>query len=317
MAKSKNIFLENLEYYLLIPLIFIVRLLSLKTAFKIVSFGARMAFIVDRRHRNRAIQHILHSGIVNSEKSAQKLAFASFVHFAKIGVEIIKIDQYINPENISEYIKLTYVNPEAEKALKNAKAIIYAGAHYGNWEISGLGSSVLVRPIVSVMRPFDNKKIGDYIISKRRMFNQEVCDKNSAIKPLLKAISEGKAIGILSDQHAGSSVGVATTFFGHPARTHFSPAMLHIKTGASIFVGIARRLDDNFRYEISFTGPLELKNPTGTREKDMQKLAQMYTTGIENEIRKDPSQWVWCHRRWLNINRYGKATSIDSLSNFI
>lgn len=306
MAKGKNILLENLEYFLVFPLILLIRLLPLKTAFIIATFGAQMAFMTDRRHRNRAIQHILHSGIVDNEKDAIKLALASFVHFAKVGVEIVKIDQYINPENISEYIKLTYVNPEAEKGLKNAKAIIYAGAHYGNWEISGLGSSVLVRPIVSVMRPFDNKKIGDYIISKRSMFNQEVCDKNSAIKPLLKAIAEGKAIGILSDQHAGSAVGIETIFFGHPARTHFSPAMLHLKTGASLFVGIARRLDDNFKYEISFTGPLELKNPTGNREKDMQSLAQMYTTGIENEIRKDPAQWVWCHRRWLDINRYGK-----------
>lgn len=306
MPKKKYMLLENLEYYLVIPLIFIVRLLSLKAAFKIATFGARIAFIVDRRHRNRAIQHILHSGIVDNEKDAMCLALASFVHYAKVGVEIIKIDQYVNPENISKLMKFTYVNPEAEKALKNAKAIIYAGAHYGNWEISGLGSSVLIRPIVSVMRPFDNKKIGNYIISKRRMFNQEVYDKNSAIKPLLKAIAEGKAVGILSDQHAGSAVGVETTFFGHPARTHFSPAMLHLKTGAPIFVGIARRLDDNFKYEFSFTGPLELKNPTGNRKKDMQQLAQMYTTGIENEIRKDPTQWVWCHRRWLDINRYGK-----------
>lgn len=306
MAKSKNIFLENFEYCLVMPLIFMIRLLSLKTAFKIATFGAGVAFILDRRHRNRAIEHILHSGIVDNEKDATCLAFASFIHFAKVGVEIIKIDQYINPENISNYIKLTYVNPEAEKALKNAKAVIYAGAHYGNWEISGLGSSVLVRPIVSVMRPFDNKKIGNYIISKRRMFNQEVCDKNSAIKPLLKAIAEGKAVGILSDQHAGSAIGVETVFFGHPARTHFSPAVLHLKTGASIFVGIARRLDDNFKYEISFTGPLELKKSTGDREKDIQQLAQMYTTGIENEIKKDPTQWVWCHRRWLDINRYGK-----------
>jgi len=306
MAKEKNIFLENLEYYLVLPLILIVRLLSLKAAFKIVTFGACIAFLIDRKHRSRAIQHILHSGIVNNRKDAKKLALASFIHFAKVGVEIIKIDQYITPENISEYIKLTYVTPEAEEALKKAKAIIYAGAHYGNWEISGLGSSVLVRPIVSVMRPFDNKKIGSYIMSKRRMFNQEVCDKNSAIKPLLKAIAESKAVGILSDQHAGSAVGVETEFFGHPARTHFSPAMLHLKTGASLFVGVARRLDDNFKYEISFTGPLKLKNSTGDREKDTRQLAQLYTTGIENEIRKDPAQWIWCHRRWLDINRYGK-----------
>ena len=105
-----------------------------------------------------------------------------------------------------------------------------------NWEISGLACSILYKPILSVMRHFDNPKLGDYILSRRRQFRQTLQDKKSALKPLLKALKSHQAVGMLCDQHAGSLEGVETVFFGHPARTHASPALLHLKTGAPIIL---------------------------------------------------------------------------------
>ncbi|HJO96148.1 MAG TPA: lysophospholipid acyltransferase family protein [Victivallales bacterium] len=304
--KKKSLFVQNVEYFFILIFIGIIRYLPLKIAFKFSVFFSNIAYILDGHHRKRTIQHLMHAGVAKDIVEAKKIAKKNFNHFGKIFVEIVKIDQYLTPENIHEHITWKYMNEGGEEALQNPKGVIFAGAHYGNWEVSGLGASALLRPMLSVMRPFDNKKLGDYIRSKRTMFNQDVCSKENAIKHLLKALRAGKAVGILSDQHASTAEGVETIFFGHPARTHFSAALLQMKTGASLVQGIARRLNDNFDYEFVISGPFKLDKTTGDKMKDLQILTQKFTTALEVQIKQQPEQWVWCHRRWLDINRKKK-----------
>ncbi len=306
MAANKSVIIENIEYLGVILGAGILRLLPLKPAYKLAEFSARVVYAFDYVHKKRAIEHIIHAGLAKDRSEASKIALASFIHIAKVAVDTIKFDQFITAENIKSHIKFRYESEETEKTMYNAKASIFIGAHYGNWEVSGLASSILYRPILSIMRPLDNKKISQYFINKRKNFRQEVVSKDAASRAILKAIKDGKAVGIIADQHAGRSVGVETVFFGHPARTHTSPAILHLKTGAALVFGGAKRLDDNFNYEIFVYGPFELKESTGDINKDIQILTQMFTTAIEKEIRRDPTQWLWSHRRWLDLNRYGK-----------
>lgn len=306
MPKSKSIIIENLEYCGVLLGVKILRILPPKYAYKLANFAGKLVFALDFLHSKRAMEHLIHAGVATDKTSARKLAQATFIHAAKVAVDVIKFDQFITPENFAEHVKFVYRSKETQEAFKNAKSFIFIGAHYGNWEISGLGCSVLVRPILSIMRPFNNRKIGEYFTSRRKLFKQEVCSKEAAAKPIMKAIRDGKAVGILADQHAGSAVGVETIFFGHPARTHTSPAILHLKTGAVLLFGVAKRVDDNFNYEFILQGPFKIDKPSGNLDNDIKTLTQMFTSAMEEEIRREPTQWLWSHRRWLDLNRYGK-----------
>ena len=90
-------------------------------------------------------------------------------------------------------------------------------------------------------------------------------------------------------------------FFGHPACTHLTPAFLHFKTGASLIVGVAQRVGD-LRYRFIARGPFTIEK-SGDEMQDLQKLTQLFTSELEKIIKKSPEQWVWAHRRWLDINR--------------
>jgi KDO2-lipid IV(A) lauroyltransferase len=37
---------------------------------------------------------------------------------------------------------------------------------------------------------------------------------------------------------------------------------------------------------------------TGNEENDLVANTQLYTSFIEDAIRKHPTQWVWMHERW-------------------
>ncbi len=288
------------EFYFLEFCQFFIKLLPLKAAYKFMAFWGILAYYLDKHHRMRTIQHMMHAGIAKDLKSAKKLAMKNFIFISKICVEIIVFDKYLTPENIGDHMEWD-ITPEIKEVMHDPKGMILASAHYGNWEIAGLASSVLVRPIVSVMRPLDNPFVGKRLKEKRMMFNQELCDKKNALKALLKALRKGKAVGILSDQHAGGQEGVDTIFFGHPAKTHVTPAFLHFKTGAPLILGVAQRVGD-LKYRFVARGPFTVEK-TGNEMQDLQKLTQMFTTELEKIISENPEQWVWAHRRWLDINR--------------
>jgi KDO2-lipid IV(A) lauroyltransferase len=305
MKKKKNQLAINVEYFFFLLAMSAARMLPLKLCYKTAELGGRLFFIFDLRHRNRVIQHLLHAGIVKDRKEAILLGRKNFIHFAKIIVDIFVCRQFMKPENISEILKID--GPEISKELffspgKSKPAIIIC-AHFGNWEMAGQGYTISSGiPLMSVMRPFDNPRIGEYIIARRTGHTHEVCDKKGAVRPLFYALKKGSSVAILADQHAGTLEGVVVNFFGHPARTHSSPALLHLKTGIPILVLMPRRINDNFRFEFIISEPINVV-PTGNKEEDIKTIVQKYATEAEKIIARYPEQWMWAHRRWLDINR--------------
>jgi KDO2-lipid IV(A) lauroyltransferase len=159
--------------------------------------------------------------------------------------------------------------------------------------------------MVSVMRAMPNKKLTEYLLFKRAIFGQELCFKKFSFNILLKALRDGKSVGIMNDQHAGR-IGVDTIFFGHPAKTVSSAGLLHLKTGCPILIGIALRRDDNFNYDLILDGPIKLEKSTGSIDEDAKVITQMITSAIEKYVRQYPVQWIWTHRRWTDIYKKKK-----------
>jgi KDO2-lipid IV(A) lauroyltransferase len=306
MRGKKSTFLINFEYFFFRLAMNIVKILPLWLCFKIAELGGRLFFIFDRRHRNRTIQHLLHAGVVKTEAEAVALTRRNFIHFAKVGLEIFKCRQLMVRKNIAKI--LTISGSEKSKELffspdgKSVQSIVIC-AHFGNWEAAGQGITISSGiPLLSVMRPFDNPKIGDYINSRREGHTHEVVAKKGAVRPLLVALKKGYSIAVMADQNAGENEGVVVDFFGHPARTHSSPALLHLKTGVPILVLMPKRVSDDFKFEFILSEPI-IHSPSGDKEKDIRDITQKFTFEIEKTIRLYPEQWLWAHRRWLDINR--------------
>ena len=303
IKKKKSKILIWIEYYLFMLLYFTVRVIPLKAAYAINKFLFRILYVFDVKHRQRSIQHIMHAGLVENKREAAKLAKKSFSCFSQLMVEIIKSDQYYTPEKV----KVTGCQETIDKVFNpagNNQNVILVTAHYGNWEVAGTAIAQKTQiTMASIMRPFANPKIGELILKNRASDVHEMIDKAGGIKAILKALKENKIATFLVDQHASKKDGgVETIFFGEPCRTHSAPALIHLKTGVPIMPQLTRRVDDNFNFEC-MVGELIEYTPTGNKEEDVKKLAQMYTTALEKMIAEVPEQWMWTHRRWLNINR--------------
>ncbi len=269
---------------------------------------ASIFYFVDVPLRRRTVRNLLHAGVVKTEKEARHIARQTFISFFKLSLDIFKAKSRMIPEKINEILAID--GPESSKKLffptdgsKPAQVII-ACAHFGNWEVAGQAYSIRTGiPLMSVMRPFDNQLVGDYILARRAGNHHMVCDKHGGVRALLRALKQGSSISILPDQHAGTKDGgIVAQFFGHPARTHSTPAQLHLRTGIPLLVLLCRRVNDDFQFEFMISEPIVHK-PTGDAQADVLAVTQRMNDEIEAIIRKHPEQWLWAHRRWLDLDR--------------
>ncbi len=308
MADIKSKLKINIEYIFAVSIIKLVRLLPLQFLYFIARTIAPIFYKLDGKHRNRTIQHLLHSEVCKTELEAEKMAKINFLNLTKLALELFKMPQIVNPQTCRDHFTFKGSQKAIDMFFTQGQEHqgIMVTAHYGNWEILCCNFSVIFgRPITALMRLFDNPKIGEYIYQERsKDTKSELVPKEGGIRHILKALKKDHSILMLADQHAGGNAGIETTFFGHPAKTHTSPALLHLRTGIPIQVFLVRRVDDQANFEIICKDPI-IFTPTDDKDKDVQEITQLMTTQLEELIGDNPEQWMWCHRRWLDINRKG------------
>ncbi len=295
----------ELEYWLFLFAAALAGIPPLRAAYRIADICGRLIFRFNRKQKERVIQHLMHAGVAKDRGEAIEIGRRNFIHFAKLVVEIVVSPRYLKKDNLSDFVTIS--GPEESKRLffnpgKSRNCILIC-AHFGNWEMAGQAYTLLSGvPLLSVMRPFDNPRIGEYILGSRVGGMHTVCDKRGAFKPLLLQMKKSHSVAFLVDQHANAKEGVVTSFFGHPARTHKSPAVLHLKTGVPILLMMPRRASDDFKFELIISDPMIVK-PGGNPDEDVVRIMQMINDETEKVIRRYPEQWLWAHRRWLDINR--------------
>lgn len=304
--KQKPMWIKKAEFAVLKTVVTLIEKLSLKQAYALARFAGSTIYHLDFKHRNRAVTHILHSGIRTTRSEAKALAKLNCQHMVKVFVEIIKFPQIVTTENYKKYIAIEEDDKGFADYLsydRECTPVILASAHLGNWELAGTAFSMVTRnPLCSIMRPLENELIGNFFYSRRGTNGHTTVSKEKGVRPLLTALNSHQSIAIVSDQHASSKEGVEVTFCGHPARAHMTPSLLHLKTGIPILCTVLVRLDDDFHFKLTGHGPLIYK-PTGNKEADIKTVTQLYTELIEKTLRKYPDQWLWAHRRWLDCNR--------------
>jgi KDO2-lipid IV(A) lauroyltransferase len=169
-------------------------------------------------------------------------------------------------------------------------------AHLGNWEVLSVAHRLTPYGLSVVVRPLDAPWLDTVANRLRRRTGVETIDKRGALRPVLEALRRGRLIGILMDQNAARREGVFVDFFGHPASTNRSIALLALRTGAPIVPIFARRETGGLHRVI--IRPALAVPASNDGETALVELTARCTAEIERAIREAPEQWLWSHDRW-------------------
>jgi KDO2-lipid IV(A) lauroyltransferase len=247
------------------------------------------------RRRAIAIENILRAGLCQDHREARRIALASFRNFVAMVIEANAARRRVTSENWRQHVKLM-LSPEAETLLHQpGQGLLVASAHFGNWEVVARAVS-MVKPLSAIYRPFNNPYLDRAAHAGRSGANLHLISKFDA-NPMrfVQTLARGDILGIMMDQHAGKA-GVLVDFFGRPAWTTKTVALLHLTTRCPLLLAFARRTGP-LRYEVHVVGPLHHRR-TGDKEKDVFSITQALTHEIETIARAHPEQYMWGHRRW-------------------
>jgi KDO2-lipid IV(A) lauroyltransferase len=176
-------------------------------------------------------------------------------------------------------------------ARERGRGVLFATAHLGNWELSAFAHALLAQPMQVVVRPLDNRLIDRFVEQRRSSSGNTLIGKREFARPILKALRENQAVGILVDQNASADTGVFVPFFGVPACVNISFAKMAAHSGAAVIPGFAVWRETERAYILRFYPEVPI---TGDAAVDTAAIQH----ALELAIRQDPDQWLWIHRRW-------------------
>lgn len=262
----------------------------------------RLYYQLEKNRRKRAFGNIQASFPDMPDEDVRSLTKKSMEHMFQLFVaEGVQMPSLITPTTWQNYITFKNIDQIAQR-LAHKKPTIFITGHCGNWELLGYALSVLGYPIAALARPLDNHLINDWILGIRERYGLQIITKWGGVSVMQDLIKCNTNIGFIADQNAGDR-GMFVPFFGRLASTYKSIGLLAMRYEIPIAAVHAKRLDGQFKYEISttdFITPKEWK----AQEDPLYYITARYNRAIEQMIRDAPEQYLWLHRRWKSRPKF-------------
>lgn len=173
-------------------------------------------------------------------------------------------------------------------------AVIVAG-HFANWEI--IGSVVCLRPVDCLVtyRALNNPFIDRRLNKVRHDYGIGVlAPKGLGTRELMRALSAGRTVALMNDQKFNE--GLAVPFFRYDAMTAQGPSRLALKFDVPV-VPISTRRTGPARFQVTVHEPF-VPEKSGDAKADLHDCVTRISAFVEAEVRQNPGQWFWQHRRW-------------------
>jgi KDO2-lipid IV(A) lauroyltransferase len=267
---------------------------------KIMGAIGWLAYYISPKHR-KIIETNLDIAFGNTLNNREKkeIGVHAFINLLDTIFGIIRRDGMKKDEVIKN---ISFEGIEIVKKYQNSnKKIIFVTGHQGNWEL--LSQAIAIKfnlTLVGVGRELDSSLMDKILKRNREQFSIEMVYKKGAMKGCIRALSKGKAVGILVDQSLKLSQSINIEFFGKPATHTPLASILSRKFGIDLIPAFIST-DDYINYHVKIYEPIKTIK-TDNQEDDLTKLTQAQADIMEQIIREHPKEWFWMHKRWKRLN---------------
>jgi len=237
-------------------------------------------------------------GDVVDEAEIERLAQAHYGHLGRLLWEFVWFPW------LSRSRRLAMVRVEKLDALLDAHAlgrgVLVLTGHFGNFEVA-TAAGLAQFPQADgrfhfVRRPIRPEWLDRLVTRRFRKAGFGVLPKRGGLEAILDRLAAGDLVVFPFDQHASRKDGVLAEFFGHPAGTFRSLAVIALATGAPVVPASSWREADG-QHVLRFEDRLMPIEHPDTNEA-IRLNTRAYNRALERMIVRRPEQWWWVHRRW-------------------
>ena len=285
-----------LQFLVIFCLTLPVAVLPFRMSLKLGECLGDMLFLVWGSRRRIAIENL--RGAVERRalllsSPPEEIIRGHFRNLGKSFVEVVKIYYGLGRHIIGD-VEIKGIEHFREACEKGAGVLVITG-HCGNWELNALAFSEKITHFNVVARPIDNPYLNKVVERTRRKYGNSVIYKKGALKKVLSVLKQGGVVAILMDQSVVPAEGVAAEFLGRKDYTMKTPAVIAMKTGATVLPAFISRAGSRHRIEIG--GPIRIDTGDDS-EQAVYRNTVIFSRRVEEYIERNPAEWLWIHRRW-------------------
>ena len=290
---------EQIEYSLVKLFLLLAKIAPKSFIYTMMKGLTLLVYHLDSKRRNLTIANVT---MAFPEKTPEEIVALAKKVYTELSITIAEILlMFTGQFNIDKAIKnQEKAKEKLQKIAQNSPhGVIVMTAHFSNWELAAHFLAKNDLPMLAIGREGNNKLIDQNItIPFRNKYGNRATSKDNAMLSMAKTLKKGDAVGLLIDQKSGSHNSVKVDFFGFPAETTLSVAMLKLKFNPIVVpIFIARQSDG--MYEMIINEPIDyVADEIEDKEKKLEAMTLKYNQAIENIIREYPAQWFWMHNRW-------------------
>ncbi|MFZ4286894.1 lysophospholipid acyltransferase family protein [Variovorax sp. HJSM1_2] len=184
-----------------------------------------------------------------------------------------------------------------EAALAQGKGVIFMTPHVGSFEAVPQAQAARFSPrygdMTILYRPSRFAWIDTLLKEVRSAPGLEPAPTTTGgVRVIMKALRQGRVVGLLPDQVPGEGQGVWAPFFGRPAYTMTLALRLARQSGAPMLVALSERLSWGRGYVVHVE-PLELPLDQGD-----EVAAAAMNAAMERLILKRAGMYLWSYARY-------------------
>lgn len=228
-----------------------------------------------------------------SEKERKSIAKKFFHNLVDYFFESIKL---ISISDKQFYKRCSGNFDEINRIVASGKSIQLHSGHQFNWELANrIYSQKLSIPFVLVYMPITNKAIDRIFKKVRLQYGTVLIDATNYRRDMLGIYKKQHALALVADQSpAVPTAGFWLNFFGKPAPFLYAPEKSAQRSNVPIgFASFKKIKRGYYTFETTIVSntPAELKKG---------ELTRMYRDFLEQQIKEQPDNYLWSHRRWKN-----------------
>lgn len=301
MQKSRPILRDYVEYAAVAALLGLTRLMPRRLVYGLFKSLALLACAAIPGRRRITLCNLRIAFPEMTENEQKRLARRAYLNIA----EALALNTLIMTGRVTDAELLSLVDEDVWEALTDrlaaqTKGALVVSAHLGNWELLPQYAALRFtdRQIHVIARRSDNPVLERRLVMPlRKRFGMKVYYKQNALMHIVKASKRGEISALMLDQKLNPPEGFAVDFFGRPAPTGGSPALLQLRFGIPVIpVFLIRSAPRHYR--VLAPDPVPWEDNGKPMEEQVRELTALHQAQLEEIIRQHPDQWFWMHNRW-------------------
>lgn len=260
------------------------------------------------RYRVNVVQANLRAAFPEkSQAEIEDITKKFYLNLCDVIVEIVK-QMSISRAALKKRIR--HMNPEVfPEMVAHGGGGIAVFAHYANWEWLGAGMGFqLPFKSVGVYKTQSSEIFDKLMLHIRTRLGNELITMEQTFRESLVRLKSPCYIALLGDQTPARHAGMYfCSFMGRPAPVHLGIATISLKMNVPLYYFDIQRRRRGY-YEV-WLRKIEHADLLPFSKENVQKLTDRHVAFLEEVIRKEPSSWLWSHRRWKHLPGEGDILS--------